>query len=66
MTMGKLERMTISLPEEMVAGIMAAVQAGEFASTSEVIRDALRQWRRSRTVIALNDEVVRELVKERR
>ncbi len=64
--MGALERITISLPEEMVAEIKAAVEAGEFTNTSEAIRDALRQWRRSRTVIALNDEALKELVKEGR
>lgn len=64
--MGALERITISLPEEMVAEIKAAVEAGEFTNTSEAIRDALRQWRRSRTVIALNDEALKELVKKGR
>jgi antitoxin ParD1/3/4 len=64
--MGTLEKITISLPEEMVAEIKAAVEAGEFTNTSEAIRDALRHWRRSRTVIALNDEELRQLVAEGR
>ena len=64
--MGALEKITISLPEEMLAEIKAAVEAGEFTNTSEAIRDALRQWRRSRTVIALNDEELRRLVDEGR
>ena len=61
-----LEKITISLPGEMVAEIKAAIAAGEFTNTSEVIRDALRQWRRARTVIALNDEDLRRLVAEGR
>jgi antitoxin ParD1/3/4 len=64
--MGALEKITISLPAEMVAEIKTAIAAGEFASTSEVIRDALPQWRRTRTVIALNDEDLRRLVAEDR
>ncbi len=64
--MGALERITISLPEEMLAEIKTAIEAGEFTNTSEAIRDALRQWRRSRTVIALNDEELRRLVDEGR
>jgi antitoxin ParD1/3/4 len=64
--MSDIEKITISLPGEMVAEIKAAVEAGEFTNTSEVIRDALRQWRRSRTVIALNDEELRRLVAEGR
>lgn len=64
--MGVLEKITISLPEEMVADIKAAIAAGEFTNTSEAIRDALRHWRRSRTVIALNDEELARLVAEGR
>jgi antitoxin ParD1/3/4 len=64
--MSELEKITISLPGEMLADIKAAVAAGEFSNTSEAIRDALRQWRRSRTVIALSDEELRRLVAEGR
>lgn len=64
--MGTIEKITISLPEEMLAEIKAAVEAGEFANTSEAIRDALRHWRRARTVIALNDEELKDLVAEGR
>ena len=64
--MGALEKITISLPKEMLAEIKRAIKAGEFTNTSEAIRDALRHWRRARTVIALNDEEVRRLVAEGR
>jgi len=64
--MGTIDKITISLPREMVAEIKAAIAAGEFTTASEVIRDALRQWRRSRTVIALTDEDLRRLVREGR
>jgi antitoxin ParD1/3/4 len=64
--MGALEKITISLPGEMVAEIRAAVAAGEFTNTSEAIRDALRRWRRARTVIALGDDELRRLVSEGR
>ena len=64
--MGAIEKITISLPAEMVAEIRAAVEAGEFTNTSEAIRDAVRHWRRSRTVITLNDDELRRLVADRR
>ncbi len=64
--MSRLEKITISLPAEMLAEIKAAVRAGEFTNTSEAIRDALRRWRRERTVIALSDEELRRLVAEGR
>jgi len=64
--MSAIEKITISLPEEMLSEIRDAVAAGEYTNTSEAIRDALRQWRRARTVIALNDEELRRLVAEGR
>ena len=64
--MSDIEKITISLPGEMLAEIKQAVAAGEYTNTSEAIREALRQWRRSRTVIALNDEELRRLVAEGR
>lgn len=64
--MGAIEKTTISLPSEMLAEIKAAVEAGDYANMSEVVRDALRQWRRSRTVIALNDDELRRMVVEGR
>jgi Predicted transcriptional regulators containing the CopG/Arc/MetJ DNA-binding domain and a metal-binding domain len=64
--MSTIEKITISLPAELLAEVRAAVEAGEFSNTSEVVRDALRQWRRARRVIALNDDELRRLVTEGR
>ena len=36
--------MSIALPPEMAATVRQAVEAGEYASNSEVIREALRDW----------------------
>ena len=44
--MGAIERLTITVPSEMAATVKAAVDDGEYASVSEVIRDALRGWMR--------------------
>lgn len=64
--MGKLEKITISLPAEMLAEIKRSVRAGEFTNTSEAIRDAIRRWRRARAVMALSDDELRRLVAEGR
>ncbi len=64
--MSAIEKITISLPAEMLAEVKAAVEAGEFTNTSEAIREALRQWRRARQVLAVNDEELRRLVAEGR
>jgi antitoxin ParD1/3/4 len=42
--MGKLERITVTMPEEMAAKLRAAVDSGSYATTSEIVRDALRDW----------------------
>jgi antitoxin ParD1/3/4 len=48
--MSTIERMTITIPADMAAGVKAAVEAGDYASTSEVVRDALRDWKLRRAV----------------
>jgi antitoxin ParD1/3/4 len=42
--MGKLERITVTLPEEMATRLRSAVDSGEYATASEVVREALRDW----------------------
>ncbi|MEO8280830.1 MAG: ribbon-helix-helix protein, CopG family, partial [Ideonella sp.] len=42
------EKISIALPAEMVAIVRSAVETGEYASSSEVVRDALRDWTRKR------------------
>ena len=40
----KAERITITLPPDMLANIKDRVQSGAYGSTSEVIREAMRFW----------------------
>jgi antitoxin ParD1/3/4 len=42
--MASVEKISIALPPEMVHIVRNAVITGEYASSSEVIRDALRDW----------------------
>lgn len=44
MRMSKLERITVTMPEEMAAKLRAAVEAGEYATTSEIVRETVRTW----------------------
>ena len=39
-----IERLTVALPGRMAKAVRKAVTAGEYASSSEVVRDALRLW----------------------
>ena len=49
-----LERLTVTMPAEMAAAIKQAVEDGDYASTSEVVREAVRDWKLRRQ-IALDD-----------
>jgi antitoxin ParD1/3/4 len=44
------EKISIALPPEMVHIVRGAVATGEYASSSEVIRDALRDWTHKRNL----------------
>lgn len=46
--MGAVHKISIALTAELAAEIDAAVRSGDYASTSEVIRDALRGWKERR------------------
>ena len=48
--MAEIERVTITLPADMAAIVRGAVDTGDYASTSEVVRDALRDWKLKRSV----------------
>ena len=48
--MSEIELMTITLPAEMAAVVKRAVETGDYASTSEVVRAALRDWKMKRAL----------------
>jgi antitoxin ParD1/3/4 len=48
--MSTVEKISIALPPEMVSLVRQAVDAGEYASSSEVVRDALRGWTERRSL----------------
>jgi antitoxin ParD1/3/4 len=43
--MANVEKLSIALTAEMAAMVRQAVESGEYASSSEVVRDALRDWK---------------------
>lgn len=62
--MGKVEKISIALPNDLVAEVRAAVEKGEYSTTSEVIRDALRDWRLKRKIEELDVQDLKRLVQE--
>ena len=48
--MAEIERLTITLPSDMAAIVKGAVDGGDYASSSEVVREALRDWKMKRAI----------------
>ncbi len=48
--MADIERLTITLPADMAALVKGAVEGGDYASSSEVVREALRDWKMKRAL----------------
>ncbi|CAP54969.1 ribbon-helix-helix domain-containing protein [Gluconacetobacter diazotrophicus] len=61
--MSTIERMTITVPSEMAATLRQSVEGGEYASTSEVVREALREWMRRRDTDRRDLDALREAIR---
>ncbi len=59
--MASTEKMSITLTPELAAMINDAVATGNYASTSEVIREALRDWRMKQMVRQQQLQEIRRL-----
>lgn len=60
--MAGIERLTVTLPADMASRVKDAVAEGNYASTSEIVREALRDWElkaelRKRKLVALRKHV---------
>ena len=62
--MPNVEKISVALPPEMVAVVRQAVDAGEYASSSEVVREALRDWTQKRSLRQQGVEELRQLWRE--
>ena len=62
--MPQVEKMSIALTPELAAAVRAAVANGEYVSSSEVVREALRDWQLRRSLHQKELEDVRRLWQE--
>ncbi|MDE5446679.1 type II toxin-antitoxin system ParD family antitoxin [Bradyrhizobium sp. CSA207] len=46
--MASVEKVSVALTNEQVSALKAAVDAGEYATTSEIVREAVRDWQLKR------------------
>jgi antitoxin ParD1/3/4 len=62
--MPAVEKISIALPPEMAANVRKAVETGEYASTSEVVRDALHEWMLKRNLRQHSLDELRSLCRQ--
>lgn len=62
--MASIEKISVALPTDMLELVRKAVETGDYATTSEVIREALREWKARRESRAKALAEVRRLVQE--
>lgn len=58
------EKISITMTPEMMRLVRASVEAGEYASTSEVFRDAVRVWQREREERAERLEAIKARIRK--
>ena len=56
--MPDIQKVSVALTGEQLAALKAAVETGEYATTSEIIREAIRDWQLKRE---LRQEDIRRL-----
>jgi antitoxin ParD1/3/4 len=61
---GTVEKITIALTPEMAGFVRSAVDAGQYASASEAIREAVREWKERRDLLGYTVEELRGWVRE--
>jgi len=59
--MSNVQKLSVDLTPELIELLTDAVESGEYTSTSEVVRDALRDWKLRRSVLAGDPEELHAL-----
>jgi antitoxin ParD1/3/4 len=59
--MSNVSKVSVALTAELAALVSQAVESGEYATGSEVIREALREWKQRRALLRHERERLQEL-----
>lgn len=62
--MANVEKVSVALTSDMAAMVKEAVASGEYASSSEVVREALRDWKTKRAFAQYQIEELQQLADE--
>jgi len=58
--MSNVEKVSVALTGEQVSALKAAVETGEYATTSEIVREAVRDWQLKRELRQYDIERLRD------
>jgi antitoxin ParD1/3/4 len=59
--MASLEKVSVALTDEQVSALEAAVEAGEYATTSEIVQEAVRDWQLKRELRQEDIKLLRQM-----
>jgi antitoxin ParD1/3/4 len=59
--MANIEKVSVALTGEQVTALKTAVDAGEYATTSEIVREAVRDWQLKRELRQQDIELLRKM-----
>jgi antitoxin ParD1/3/4 len=62
--MSNVEKISVSLPKEMASLLKDVVASGTYASTSEIMLEAVRDWQEKQEERAIVIEKYRKMVKD--
>lgn len=62
--MPDIQKVSVALTGEQLRALKAAVETGEYATTSEAVREALREWQWKRELRSEDLKRLRELWRE--
>ena len=59
-TVSEIQKVSVALTSEQLFSLKAAVDAGEYATTSEIVREAIRDWQFKREMRQVDLKRLRE------
>ena len=59
--MTNIEKISVALTGEQLAALKSAVDAGEYATTSEIVREAVRDWQLKRELRQQDIKLLRKM-----
>jgi antitoxin ParD1/3/4 len=59
--MAEIQKVSVALTTEQLAALKAAVETGEYATTSEIVREAIRDWQFKRKARREDIERLRQM-----